>query len=198
MAKPIHFIPTQWTLVINSADNDTQVRKEALGELYNRYRPPLIGYIERHWPSLRPDAHDLFHDFMLKMIDRNYLGQASRDKGKFRSFLLTLVSRFLHDEWKRRQAERRRPDFDHEPLENLSTPASEPRVEDENFDYEWAIHVIKMVQLQLRDHYQGCDKIKTFDLLRPYLTTEAKADDLEQAATVQGTSSSALRRNCIV
>lgn len=207
LPNPLHFDPTRWTLVYKSVDNNPSIRNEALSQLYDRYRPPLTRYIERRWPSFRSEASDLLHDFMLRLIVRNDLRQVSNQKGKFRSFLLTLLSRFLQDECKRRQAERRRPDFDHDVLETNIGSVSQIPSSSEDFDFEWALHMVSLAREQLENLYREKGKLKTLRILRQFLTNEAIAADLERAAATLEISSSAVRselhrlrdshRNCL-
>ena len=45
------------------------------------------------------DAQDLTQEFFARLLARNYLSVAHRNKGKFRSFLLGALEHFLAREW---------------------------------------------------------------------------------------------------
>ena len=47
------------------------------------------------------DAEDLTQQFFSRLLEKNYLGRADRDRGKFRTFLLASMNNFLVNEWKR-------------------------------------------------------------------------------------------------
>jgi DNA-directed RNA polymerase specialized sigma24 family protein len=45
------------------------------------------------------DAQDLTQAFFTRLIQKNYVAQADRERGRFRTYLLTAVTHFLADEW---------------------------------------------------------------------------------------------------
>ena len=53
------------------------------------------------------DAQDLTQEFFARLLARNYLSVADRNKGKFRSFLLGSLEHFLAREWTKAHAQKR-------------------------------------------------------------------------------------------
>jgi len=47
------------------------------------------------------DAQDLVQAFFARVLEKHYFKAAEREKGKFRSFLLMALKRFLANEWDR-------------------------------------------------------------------------------------------------
>ena len=45
------------------------------------------------------DAEDLTQEFFARLLEHNWIAHADRHKGRFRSFLLMAMKRFLAKEW---------------------------------------------------------------------------------------------------
>jgi RNA polymerase sigma-70 factor (ECF subfamily) len=50
------------------------------------------------------DAQDLTQEFFRRLLAKRYFALADPERGRFRSFLLTALKRFLISEWRRNQA----------------------------------------------------------------------------------------------
>ena len=87
------FHSTQWSLVL-AAGFDSPAAQHALEKLCQRYWPPLYAFIRRQGYTPH-DAQDLTQAFFERLLEKNYLDQVDRAKGKFRSFLLAAVKHFL-------------------------------------------------------------------------------------------------------
>jgi DNA-directed RNA polymerase specialized sigma24 family protein len=88
-AEPRLFTTTRWSLVLAGADaeGDEQKAAEALAELCRTYWRPIFSYVCRRGYSTE-DAQDLTQDFFLMILETNWLRQADRGRGRFRSLLL--------------------------------------------------------------------------------------------------------------
>jgi hypothetical protein len=94
------FATTHWSVVLTAGQSDSSQASEAMARLCRTYWYPLYVYVRRkgYQPA---DAQDLTQEFFTRLLARNYLGDAERRKGKFRSFLLGALEHFLAREWKR-------------------------------------------------------------------------------------------------
>lgn len=68
-----------------------------MAELCRTYWYPLYAYVRRRGYSAH-DAEDLTQEFFARLLEKEYLEGITREGGKFRSFLLTAVKRFLREE----------------------------------------------------------------------------------------------------
>ena len=70
------------------------------------YWPPVYSYVRRlgHRPE---DAKDLTQEFFFRLVHKRYLDSLDRETGKFRSFLLVVLKRFLANEWDRANRQKR-------------------------------------------------------------------------------------------
>ncbi len=98
------FNETSWWVVGQAARPETTAGEAARQSLCRAYWWPVFFYLRRLGYS-QEDSEDLTQGFFARMLEKNYLRSASRKKGKFRSFLLVMLKRFLADErdWAERQ-----------------------------------------------------------------------------------------------
>ena len=92
------FTTTRWSIVLAgaNADSDQQKAAEALAELCRTYWRSIFSYVCRRGYSPE-DAQDITQDFFLMILKTNWLRQADRGRGRFRSLLLRSVQNFLHN-----------------------------------------------------------------------------------------------------
>jgi RNA polymerase sigma-70 factor (ECF subfamily) len=74
--------------------------------LCEAYWYPIYEYI-RNQGYGTDDAQDLTQAFFARVIEKNYAGQADRERGRFRSFLLGSLKHFLTTEDRRARARKR-------------------------------------------------------------------------------------------
>src|SRR5512144_2107471 len=100
------FATTHWSVVLTASDKEAPEASAALERLCRTYWYPLYAYVRRcgHTPE---DAQDLTQEFFAQVLEKQFLGRAQRERGKFRSFLLTALKHFLVNEWHRARAAKR-------------------------------------------------------------------------------------------
>src|SRR5574341_1432705 len=88
------FVTTHWSVVLSAQGGQGDDSREALETLCRTYWYPLYAYARRlgHRPA---DAEDLTQGFFARLLEKDYLKTAAREKGKFRTFLLTALKRYL-------------------------------------------------------------------------------------------------------
>jgi RNA polymerase sigma-70 factor (ECF subfamily) len=169
------FTTTHWSLVLNAQDPASPQASEALEKLCGSYWYPLYAYVRR----LGKDEHtakDLTQAFFARLLEKNYLKQADRQRGKFRSFLLGALKHFLADEWDKSQAQKRGGgriilSFDEQTAEDryLLEPADET-TPDKLFDRRWALMTLEQAVGRLRKEYQDTGKGPLFEQLQDFLS----------------------------
>ena len=108
------FTTTHWSVVLNAADSSAPGAQEALEKLCRTYWYPLYAYVRRQ--GQRPeDAEDLTQEFFARFLEKKYFQRASRERGRFRTFLLTSLKNFLVNEWDRARAAKRGGGATHHP-----------------------------------------------------------------------------------
>src|SRR5262252_6053343 len=105
-ANPTQFTTTHWSVVLAAQDGGSAEAEAALGQLCECYWYPLYAFVRRR--GFNPhDAEDLTQEFFYRLLDRNYLKAVDYRKGRFRTFLLMALERFLAKEWRRVRAQKR-------------------------------------------------------------------------------------------
>src|SRR5688500_12073626 len=92
------FSTTHWTVVVAAGQAPSLEADAALAQLCRTYWYPLYAFVRRkgHNPQ---EAQDLTQAFFARLLEKNYVAQADRDRGRFRTYLLTALTHFLADEW---------------------------------------------------------------------------------------------------
>jgi DNA-directed RNA polymerase specialized sigma24 family protein len=164
------FNSTQWSLVLAAAERSTPESENALGALCAAYWPPLYAYIRRRGYEIS-EAQDLTQAFFLRLLEKNYLGDADREKGKFRSFLLASLNHFLANEWDRKQAQKRGGGVTIIPLEMDSaegyyrTDRADLLTPEKLFERRWALTVIDLALKRLGEEFTDKGRERLFNYL---------------------------------
>jgi DNA-directed RNA polymerase specialized sigma24 family protein len=179
-------------------DKPTADSRQALAKLCEIYWHPVYAFIRRS--GYEPEqAQDLTQGFFALLIEKNYLQAADRQRGRFRSFLLTAVKHFLANEWDRGNALKRggeqiRISLDSLDLERWYSPAAVNEVTPEAlFERRWALSLLDHVMAKLRASYAAAGKSEQFELLSAFLNRNSDDPRYEQAASSSGVSAGALR-----
>ncbi len=168
------FTSTQWSLVLAAGRRSTPEAEQALAELCGAYWPPIYAYLRRRgYPA--PEAEDLTQSFFVRLLEKNYLRDARRERGKFRSFLLTSLKHFLANEWDRAQARKRGGQLQFISLEEIASQESmrplDPQTltPEEQFERQWALTALNRVIARLGEEYKDAGKARLFENLKDFL-----------------------------
>ena len=146
------FPTTKWSLIWNAGDELTEDRRAAIDELLMRYWPALVAHLVVRKRMESHDAEDLVQGFIAaKMLERNLLGSASKERGRFRSFLLKSLDNYVANEMEKRSARKRVADraVAVDPQEVAIPDQSCGRAED-IFDIEWARQILITVAERMK------------------------------------------------
>ena len=179
-----HFATTQWTLLWEAAKEDSQHGRPALAEVVRSYWQPLYAYARRQGMTSQ-DAEDATQEFLAAIVNGTILANADPAKGKFRSFLLTAWKRFLVDQYRKENAEKRGGQANIRSLDVrtgeqtwLALQSREPDA-DRVFTRSWATSLLSEAKNRLRQQYYAKNKSAVFELLLPLLTRSMTAADYE-------------------
>ncbi len=186
-ADTARFTTTHWSLVLEAGKSGSPGAAAALESICRAYWQPLYAFLRRggHFPE---DARDLTQGFFEYLLGRNWLAAADRERGRFRTFLLTSLKHFLSHEHERATASKRGGG---QPLLSLDQWESEEREElqpvdlrtpDMVFDGRWARLQVENALNHLRDDYAGAGRGALFDLLKDYVWGEKNTLNLSEIA----------------
>jgi len=196
------FATTHWSLVV-AAKGESASAGEALDRLCQLYWQPLYGYVRRRGHSPE-DAKDLTQEFFSRLLARHWVGNADREKGRFRSFLLGTMNHFLSDEWDKARAQKRGGGAPTLPLEfdvaetRYSHEPADHATPEQHFERRWALALLDQVLNRLRKEYEAEGRGELFRSLNPCLigdrTAQPYAELAKQLGVSEGTVKSAVHR----
>ncbi|MDT8389700.1 MAG: sigma-70 family RNA polymerase sigma factor [Lentisphaeria bacterium] len=161
------FPHTRWSLVVSAADG-AEVSLETLCRLY--WQP--VYAVARHAGHDVETAKDLTQGFFAKLLEKGWLGSADRERGRFRTFLVTALKRYMINEWRRECAVKRGGRAPVLPLDTALAERIEAREgahalsPDALFDRRWALALLDQAMRRLEAEWPGGQ----FDILKPCLT----------------------------
>lgn len=193
------FATTHWTVVLKAGQHESPEASRALAELCRAYWYPLYAYARRVGQDVH-SAEDLTQGFFERLLEKNYLGLADPQRGKFRWFLLTAFKCFLANEFDRARALKRGGGHVHVFLDALDAEqryALEPTDSlsaDQLYDRRWALELLARVQKQLRNEYAAARKADRFDRVEKYLPGGQASPDYTETAAALNISEDAVRQ----
>ncbi|MDA1051400.1 MAG: sigma factor [Planctomycetota bacterium] len=104
--KSPHFATTHWSIVVSAGQTPSPDSRRALASLCEAYWQPLYAYARRRVPDFN-EAQDLTQAFFAELLEKNYVGSATPERGRFRAFLLTAFKHFLSKQWEKAKAQKR-------------------------------------------------------------------------------------------
>ncbi|MBI1176377.1 sigma-70 family RNA polymerase sigma factor [bacterium] len=169
------FATTHWTRVL-AARGESPAAKAALSELCANYYGPVVAFLRAR--SHDDDrARELAHDFFQRLLERNSIGGADPNRGRFRSYLLGAVKHFAADMRDRELAARRGGQVEHVSLDpgtdtspGIDPPAQGNQSPDVAFDRQWALTILDRALETLASEHKSAERQRQFDLLKPWLT----------------------------
>lgn len=141
------FPETRWSLLVRTQDGSVTVSREALGDLLRLYSPALKAHLIYRRGLQPSDADDVLQEFISeKILERDLLRSADREKGRLRSLLVRSLTNFLIDELRRRKTLGRAVQLDDE---LVAKPVSD---ESDVLEVMWARQVLLEALQRMRQY----------------------------------------------
>lgn len=197
-AQPPSFRTTHWSAVLAAREPDAPAANEALERLCAAYWRPLYGFVRRSG-RLPEEAEDLTQEFFARMLARRYLGLADPARGRFRTFLLCALKRFLADEWDRQRAQKRGGGARPRSLEAIADDTlgmpepADTRTPEAVYDRQWAETLLAEVLRRLELELTAAGKSAEYTVLKVFLTGDKGELSLAEAAARLGLSELAVK-----
>src|SRR4026207_533 len=88
------FASTHWSVVTRAGAATTVESMAALDRLCRQYWQPLYYFVRRRGYN-EQDAQDLTQGFFARILEKHSIDAADRERGRFRTFLLTALENYL-------------------------------------------------------------------------------------------------------
>lgn len=192
------FLTTQWSVVLAATGDDSEIARGALEDLCTSYWFPLYAFARRRGAS-EHDAQDAVQSFFATLLEKDYLGAADRERGRFRTFLLTAFRNHSSKAREKAHAQKRgggRPhlsfDFDEGERRYSREPADE-RTPEREFERRWGLTLLENSVELLAAEWREAGKERAFEAFRPFLAAGTIRPTYEEAAEAAGMSLSATK-----
>ncbi len=193
------FVTTRWSVVTAAGDGLSPGAEEALAQLCRSYWYPLYVYVRRKGHSSE-EAQDLTQAFFERLLEKNYVAQADRARGRFRTFLLAALQHFLADEWDKSRRLKRGGgqvivSFDALTAEERYQlePADQPDAA-RLFERRWVTTLLDRVLTRLETEFRVAEKGRLFEHLRPSLLHDDAATSHAELGARLNLSEAAVRQ----
>jgi len=195
---PRVFPNTRWSVVLAARERSSPESAAALETICRAYWYPLYTYVRRSGQSPH-DAQDLTQDFFSRLLEKNWLDSADREKGRLRTFLVIALKKFMSNEWRRASAQRRGGGQASVPFD---TALAETRyaadglavlASDEAYDRQWALTLLDLTVNRLRAEFTAAGKPQDFEALKNCLMDARGAIDYAAMAQRLGVNEGAAR-----
>jgi DNA-directed RNA polymerase specialized sigma24 family protein len=192
------FTTTHWSVVLAAGQGDSPQAAEALERLCAGYWHPLYAFVRRQGCS-PPDAEDRLQTFFACLLEKHYLNEVDRSKGRFRSFLLAALKHFLANEWDRARAQKRGGQIQFLSLEGelaegrySEEPAAEVTPE-RVYEKQWACVLLERVMERLEQDFNEAGKGHLFAALKGFLVGDRPSVSYAALAAKFETTEAALK-----
>lgn len=171
----VAFATTHWSLVAEAGADEAAGAQQALESLCRAYWPAIHAYIRRTGQTPE-NARDLTQAFFARVLERGLIAVADQRKGRFRTFLLTLLQRFLADQHDRGTALKRGGGAPVVSLDEMAEeegsvpwPSDPGRSPEAEFDRRWALATLDNALRHLRAEAERSGQGRLFEALQEHL-----------------------------
>jgi RNA polymerase sigma-70 factor (ECF subfamily) len=185
------FPTTHWSVLAKATLHGEADARAALDGLCKSYWSPVHAFVcFCGYPD--PEAQDLTQEFLLHVMEKSIFTRADRLQGRFRSFLLGALTRFLADATDRRKALKRGGNVQHVHISegdsgnDVEDPSSAPEMS--VFDREWALTILESALGKLRAECLQSRSDGDFDVWKNFLPGAIETCSYEGAAARLGVS----------
>jgi len=185
---------TQWSQILAAQEGSESEARRALEFLCQTYWQPLYAYVRAQGHD-QEQARDLTQAYFAELLEKDFLAQVDRAKGRFRAFLLASMRNFLSHERDRTRALKRGGgavtlSLDVEAGErNYAATPVEALTPEGVFDRRWAMTVLDRALERLGE---TADEPR-FEQLKPFLTSAGPQVPYRQVAEELGMSEGAVK-----
>lgn len=192
------FVTTHWSVVRSARAADSAESLQALEKLCRAYWYPLYAFVRRSGRSVA-DSQDLTQGFFALLLEKGCLEAADPHRGRFRTFLLVALKRFMANDWDRARAAKRGGFAKFIPLDvefaesRLAADNSSASQPDVWFDRQWALALLANTLKQIEAEYVESGRSALFERLRGSLAGEPDAMPYREIAARLNLSEAAVK-----
>ena len=183
--------------MLAAAEKESGSADAALERLCRAYWYPLYAHVRRRGYDAQ-EAPDLTQAFFERLLEKSFLRAVDRNKGRFRTFLLTAVDHFLANEWRRGHARKRGGgraliSLDDESVEGrYQLEPAHHETPEKLFERRWALTLLDQAMHRLSVESAASGKTDLFDAVKPLIGGDRADLPHSQLAACLGLTENAL------
>ncbi len=200
------FLTTHWSLIEDTGGSAGEKNGALIDSLVRKYWKPVYCYLRRRGHG-NEEAKDLTQGFFQEVVlGRNLIDKADRTKGRFRSFLLTALNRYVINIHHKQNAKRHIPQAKTTPM-NMGDMSELPQAvttltPEDSFTYAWVSALMEQVLEEVKAECEQTGKALHWQIfhdraLRPIMDGGV-APSLETICRKHGLSDTVKASNMIV
>lgn len=144
----VEFPSTMWSGIRAAGKNDPM----AADGMSRRYHPAVVSFLQQAGFS-HADSEDLAQDVFVRLFREQILTRADRERGRFRTLLITVTKQVMFDELRKRSSLKRGGGVQ---IISMEKPPELEAVmtqdlEEEDFDRCWAANLISLAMNRLAE-----------------------------------------------
>jgi DNA-directed RNA polymerase specialized sigma24 family protein len=173
---------THWSEIASASQTRQQKGHEALNRLLTRYQAALLAHIFFKFRATDDAAQDLLQSFVVeKILENELLARANPARGRFRTFLLNALDRFVISQQRKERAQKRAPEAGFVPLDHLQTKDEPQHVDrpDPRAEAIWAREVITAALLNMRSECETSNHMDIWGVFEGRLLSAVLEDSPE-------------------
>ena len=178
------FATTQWSVILRGHGSQAEARA-ALESICTHYRQPVLGYIREHGFGAA-DAEDLTQEFFARLLEQRWDARADPQRGRFRTFMLSVLRHFLANEWASRPAGKRGGQLKRVEFDEAAVAAAVEASPEREFNRLWMLTVVDRARRRLEEEVRHGDREALFRALSGFLTEAPEARDYATVAQALG------------
>ncbi|MHC4538346.1 MAG: RNA polymerase sigma factor [Planctomycetota bacterium] len=164
------FLTTHWSLIEDMGGTNEDKNAALVELLLRKYWKPVYCYLRRKGYS-NEEAKDLTQGFFQEVVlGRKLIDKADRTKGRFRSFLLTALNRYLFNIHHEQAAKRHIPKMKILSM-NICDIAELPEAvttltPEDSFTYAWVSALLEQILTELKSECEKTNKAVHWQIFR--------------------------------
>lgn len=189
------FESTPWSAVVAAGQLNPALQNVALERLCQLYWRPLYTYVRRRIQDADL-AQDLTQSFFESLLSGNALRLADPARGRFRTFLIHALNWHLANENRDKQTVKRggrNQTFAVDFSEVQAIADHHSLTAEQLFDRDWAMALLNLAMLRLRDEQSSPQKLEHFEQLKVFLSGDRVEGGYQQVAQRLGMSEASAR-----
>jgi len=194
-AKP--FVTTRWSVVLRAGQDESPEALAAMESLCRAYWYPIYAHARRRGRGPE-DARDAAQEFFASLLRHDSIARVRRERGRFRTFLLSSLDYFLADQNDRARAAKRGGGVAPVELDALDAEecyALEPasgEAPDKAFDRRWVAVLVQRSVEVLAAENEAAGRSKVFERLKGFLERETEVGEYEAVGAALGMTPNAV------